>query len=375
MKKIGLVVNPIAGMGGRVGLKGTDGQEVLKKARELGSVEEAPIKAVKALEKLLPIREELVVLVAAGKMGEEEVKSVGLPYEVIYRPESEETSAKDTLALARQLEEQGVDLVLFVGGDGTARDIFTAVETKVPAIGIPAGVKIHSPVYGNTPESAGQLAYEYLSGADLTLRDEEVVDLDEEAFRRDEVEVRTYGFLRIPYNEIYLQNQKSPSPQSDEEAQISIALDVIDEMEEGIYYIIGSGTTPMHILKELNLPYTILGIDIIKDKELVAKDVNEKQILEIIGDERTKLIVTPMGGQGYILGRGNQQLSSEVLKHIDKSDITVVATQSKLQSLGDRDLLVYTLDEEVDKKLSGYYRVVIGYGRYMVHKASNGQDE
>ncbi|MDO5718326.1 MAG: ATP-NAD kinase family protein [Tissierellia bacterium] len=373
MKKIGLVVNPIAGMGGRVGLKGTDGEEVLKKAIEMGSKPEAPIKAVKALEKIMPLKDEVEVLVAEGKMGEVEVADLGLNYRVVYKPKSENTSSEDTIQLCLDFEKEDVDLILFVGGDGTARDIFNAIETKIPAIGIPAGVKIHSPVYGNTPESAGQLAFEYLNGADLSLRDEEVVDLDEEAFRRDEVDVKLYGYLKVPYNEIYLQNQKSPSPQSDEAAQESIALDIIDDMEDGIYYIIGSGTTTMYIMKELDLPYTILGIDIIKDKKLVGKDVNEKQILEIVGNERFKLIVTPMGGQGYIFGRGNQQLSSEVLKKIDKDDIIVVSTSGKLSTLGNRDLLVYTLDDEVDEKLSGYYKVVIGYGRYMMHKASNGK--
>lgn len=372
MKKIGLVINPIAGMGGRVGLKGTDGVEVLKKARELGSIPEAPLKAIKALEKLLPLKDSVTVLVSEGQMGEDEVKEVGLNYEVVYKPEPGETSNADTTELCKIFEKENVELILFVGGDGTARDIFNAIETRVPAIGVPAGVKIHSPVYGNTPESAGQLAYEYLDGAQLTLKDEEVVDLDEDAFREDRVEVRVYGYLKVPYNEIYLQNMKSQSPQSDENAQESIALDVIDEMEDDLFYIIGSGTTTMYIMKELGLEYTILGVDIIKNKKLIAKDVNEQQILDIIGDEPFKLIVTPMGGQGYIFGRGNQQLSSRVLNKVDKKDVMIVSTAGKLATLQNRDMLIYTLDDACDEKLSGYYRVVIGYGRYMVHKASNG---
>lgn len=371
MKKVGLVVNPIAGMGGRVGLKGTDGREVLEKARELGSSPEAPIKAKKALEKLLPIKDEIVVLVAEGAMGEDEVKEVGLNYEVVYSPNSKDTTEKDTAELSKILEEKDVDLILFVGGDGTARDIFNAVETRVVSIGVPAGVKIHSAVYGNTPESAGSLAYEYLRGANLTLRDEEVVDLDEEAFREDRVEVALYGYLKIPYDETHLQAQKSQTPVSDEEAQIAIADEIIDKMEEGIFYVIGSGSTPMYILKGLGLPYTILGVDVIKDKELIAKDVNEKELLEIVGDSPFKLIVTPMGGQGYVFGRGNQQLSANVLRKLDKDDITIIATRNKLMSLKDRDLMIYTMDDEVDEKLSGYYKVMVGYGHIMAHKASS----
>lgn len=373
MKKLGLVINPIAGMGGRVGLKGTDGAEVLKKARELGSVPEAPKKALKALEKLLPLKDKLMVYVAGGDMGENEVKELGLNYQVLYTPGEGDTDASDTAALTAKIQEEGVDLILFAGGDGTARDIFKAVENKVPAIGIPAGVKIHSPVYGNTPESAGQLAYDYLSGADLHLKDEEVMDLDEEAFRRDEIDIKVYGYLSVPYDERHLQNLKSSSPVSDHESQESIAQYIVDEMKEDVYYIIGSGTTTMKIMEVLGLDYTILGVDIVRNKELVAKDVNESQILDIIKDHEAKIIVTLMGGQGYIFGRGNQQLSANVLKCVDKEDVTIIATPHKLNSIGHRDLLVYTMDDEIDQKFSGFYKVVVGYGRFMMHKASNGQ--
>lgn len=372
MKKVGIVINPIAGMGGRVGLKGTDGKEVLQKARDLGSVPEAPKKAIKALEKLLPLKDEIVLLVASGDMGENEAKEVGLNYQVIYEPESEETTPEDTAKLCQAIKEEGVDLILFAGGDGTARDISKAVETKVPAIGIPAGVKIHSPVYGNTPESAGDLAYAYLYGADINLRDEEVMDLDEEAFRRDEIDIKIYGYLAVPYDERHLQNLKSSSPKSDHESQESIAMYVADNLEDDVYYIIGSGTTTRKIMEELGLDHTILGVDIIKNKELIAKDVNENEIIDIIKDNKAKLVLTPMGGQGYILGRGNQQISAKVLDHIDKKDIIIIATPYKLASIGDRDLLIYTMDDEIDEKLAGYYKVIIGYGRYMMQKASSG---
>lgn len=173
--------------------------------------------------------------------------------------------------------------------------------------------------------------------------------MDEEAFRNDKVEVRLFGYLKVPFDQTYLQNQKSPTPQSDEKAQESIALEIIDSMEDDVYYIIGSGTTPMHILEELGLDYTILGVDIVQNKKLVAKDVNEKEIIDIIKGHKAKLIVTPMGGQGYVFGRGNQQLSQNVLRLLEKDDITIIATEGKLKGLGDNDLLIYTLDDEVDK--------------------------
>lgn len=373
MKKIGLIINPIAGMGGRVGLKGTDGENIIEKAIELGSKKESGIKAQRALEELKDVKDDFIIYLASGEMGEDVVDKLGYKYEVIYNP-GKKTSRDDTLKLAQKLFEEKVDLIVFVGGDGTARDIFSAVETKIPAVGVPAGVKIHSPVYGKTPELTGRLVRDFIDGKELDYRDEEVVDLDEEAFRNDKVEVRLFGYLKVPFDQTYLQNQKSPTPQSDEKAQESIALEIIDSMEDDVYYIIGSGTTPMHILEELGLDYTILGVDIVQNKKLVAKDVNEKEIIDIIKGKRAKLIVTPMGGQGYVFGRGNQQLSQNVLRLLEKDDITIIATEGKLKGLGDNDLLIYTLDDEVDKKLSGYYRVVIGYGRYLVHRASNGRD-
>jgi len=297
MKSIGVVVNPIAGMGGKVGLKGTDGKEILEKARQLGSDPEAPLKAVRALEKLVPIKEEFTLFVAGGDMGENEAKKAGLNYEVVYTPNEKETSVSDTTAVCEIFEEKDVDLILFVGGDGTARDIHEAIESRIPVIGIPAGVKIYSAVHGNSPESAGKLALDFMNGVNLTLKEAEVIDLDEEGFRNDEVNIKIFGYMTVPQDETYMQNMKSPSPQSDSEAQESIALHVIDNLEDNIFYIVGSGSTPSQVLKELDQPVTVLGIDIMKNKETIAKDVNEQEILETIGQERAKLMVTPMGGK------------------------------------------------------------------------------
>ena len=207
------------------------------------------------------------------------------------------------------------------------------------------------------------MLFEVINGVELPVIEKDVVDIDEDAFRDDRVEVRLYGYLKVPFDQRYLQNKKSQTPQSDSDAQVSIACDIIDDMKDGIFYIIGSGTTPMYIMKELDLPYTVLGVDIIKNKKLVRKDCSEKDILEVIGDERAILIVTPMGGQGYVFGRGNQQLSANVLRKIDKKDIIIIATNGKLESITSGHLVAYTMDEEVDKKLKGYYRVKIGYER------------
>lgn len=375
MKKLGLIVNPIAGMGGKVGLKGTDGKDILKRARELGSEPEAPEKAVRALKQLKSLGNDLKVLVAKGPMGEMEAKEAELNYEIVYTPEETETSTSDTTQVAKLFEEKEVDLILFVGGDGTARDVQEAVEQRVPALGVPAGVKIYSAVQGNTPESAGTLAKDYLQESGISLKEMEVIDLDEEGFRNDEVNIQVFGYLNVPYDESHLQSMKSPSPQSDEEAQESIALHVIDHLEEDVFYIIGSGSTPSQILKELDQPVTILGVDIMKNKETVAKDVSEQTLLDTIGDDPVKLIVTPMGGQGYILGRGNQQISDKVLKKISKDDIIILSTPGKLRGLGKNDMQIYTMDPKVNQSLEGYYKVITGYGQENIKKASTQQNK
>ncbi|MGX7109229.1 ATP-NAD kinase family protein [Facklamia miroungae] len=369
MKKLGIVVNPIAGMGGRVGLKGTDGEEVLSEAIKRGAKPEAPTKAVKALKELNPLKDELKVYVASDDMGENLVKKTELNYEVIHQIKHE-SNASDTIELVEKLHDLEVDLILFAGGDGTARDIASVTQLSIPTVGIPAGVKIHSPVYAVTPEHAGILALRYLKDKDLPLKDEEVIDIEENAFRRDEIITKVYGYLSVPYDESHLQNLKSPTPQSDEAARISAALDIIDRMEEDVYYIIGSGSTVAPVMLELGLNPTLLGVDIIRNKQIVKKDVYEQEILDIIGDQPAKLVVTPMGGQGYLFGRGNHQLSDKVLSKLDKEDIIIVATPGKLNTLKGQPLLVYTGNRRVDEKLAGYHKVLLGYHNSRMYKVS-----
>lgn len=369
MRKIGLLINPIAGMGGKVGLKGTDGLGVLELAIERGALPESNAKAEKALEKLLSLKDELIFLTANGLMGENALRKVGLDFEVIHET-SALTDQDDTLDVLHILKKEGVDFILFVGGDGTARDVASVVGLDIPVIGVPAGVKIHSPVFAITPEAAGRLAFDYLSDTVLGVVEKEVIDIEETAFRRDEIITKLFGYLNVPDNQAQLQNLKSSSLQDESEAQVSAALQVIDEMVDGVYYIVGSGSTTSRVLEELGLVGTQLGVDIIKDGLLVAKDVSESEILGMIGNHPAKLIVTPMGGQGYLFGRGNQQLSDNVLTRIAKEDIIIISTHGKINALFGRPLWVYTGDAAVDEKLTGYYKIVLGYGRYAIYKVT-----
>ena len=364
--KLGFMVNPIAGMGGKVGLKGTDGEEVLEKAIELGALPESPKKAKKALEILIPIKDQITLLTGPGNMGEEEAIELGFNPEVVGEVKDKYLS-EDTEKVAVDMVQQGIDLLLFAGGDGTARNIFNAIGDKVPVIGIPAGVKIHSGVYANHPRSAGEVALKYLQGEEMKVKEMEVMDIDEEAFRQGQVTAKLYGYMKVPFEPELVQNQKSGGIVGEEAALDGISDKIIEQMEEDVIYIIGSGTSTRPIMEKLGLPNTLLGIDIVKNRELVASDVNEKEILKYIEGNKAKIIVTVIGGQGYIFGRGNQQISGQVVKKVGKENIIIIASKQKLMSLEGRPLLVDTGDDEVNSMFNGYMKVRTSYTEEAIH--------
>ena len=309
MKRLGLIVNPVAGMGGRVGLKGSDGEDIIRRAVELGAVKLSPGRAVEALRRIARIRERVEVVTYPGEMGEDEAREAGLRPTVIGNIARGNTTRVDTIKAARSMAEMGVDLILFAGGDGTARDLVEAVDGDVPVLGIPAGVKIHSGVFAINPADAGELAALYLEGGTVKLRELEVMDIDEEAFRDNRLSARLYGYLKVPYVEAMVQNTKSGSATTDEFSLEGIAADIVDGMGRGVLYVLGPGTTVRPIAERLGLPKTLLGVDAVLNGELVAADANEERLLELIDGREARIVVTVIGGQGFVFGRGNQQLS------------------------------------------------------------------
>ena len=373
-KKLGLIVNPVAGLGGRVGLKGSDGAEIQRRALELGARPQAAERARQALEMLHGL-DDLEIMTFPGEMGEDAALASGFRPTVVGSIAAGATTAQDTRDAARAMQAVGVDLLLFAGGDGTARDIYEAVGLDLPVLGIPAGVKIHSAVYATNPTTAGELAALYLQGRVDSLREAEVLDIDEEAVRQGMVAARLYGYLKIPFRTSLVQNLKMPSD-SEATALASLAYDVVSKMEEGCLYIIGPGTTTRAITDELGLPKTLIGVDVVLDRQLLAADVNEVQLLDLVAERPARIVVTPIGGQGYIFGRGNQQISPRVIAAVAGPDgspwerIIVVSTKDKLYALGGRPLLVDTGDRALDRRLSGYIKVVTGYNERAVRKVA-----
>jgi predicted polyphosphate/ATP-dependent NAD kinase len=269
------------------------------------------------------------------------------------------------------MRDLGVDLLLFAGGDGTARDVCDSIGEDLPALGIPAGVKIHSAVYATNPLNAGELAALFLDGRVSALRAAEVMDIDEEAVRRGRISARLYGYLRVPWRTSLVQSLKSASGPGEEAAMDAIAAAIVESMDPNSLYLIGPGTTTRAILARLGLQKTLIGVDAVEGGELVASDLGEARILSLIEGRESKVVVTPVGGQGCIFGRGNQQLSPEVLSRIGPGNVIVVSTQEKINSLGGKPLWVDTGDREVDAMLSGHVRVVTGYKEEAVCRVSS----
>ena len=372
MKKLGVIVNPIAGIGGRVGLKGSDGAEILRRARRLGARPESPRRATEALAVVSRIRDAVEVLAYPAEMGADECREAGFDPTVIGSIRSGETTPEDTERAGAEMLAAGVSLILFAGGDGTARNLCDAIGERAPALGIPAGVKIHSAAYAVTPRSAGEVAAGFLAGRLTETRAAEVMDIDEDAFREGTLAARLYGYLRVPEERRLVQSVKSGGIQTEKHALQGIAEDVIAAMEgdEGCY-IIGPGTTTRSIMERLGLENTLLGVDVVRGRKLVAKDVTEAALLEVVGRDQARIVVTVIGGQGHVFGRGNQQLSPEVIRRVGKENIIIAATREKLLSLSDRPLLVDTGDQTLDQELGGYTRVTTGYREYAMWKVGS----
>jgi predicted polyphosphate/ATP-dependent NAD kinase len=360
-KKLGLIVNPIAGMGGRVGLKGTDGQDILEKAIRLGAVPISPRKAVEALSRISSIKDSIELFTYPHEMGEEEARECTFDPNVVGSVPKAHTTPTDTKNAAKEMLRLPVGLLLFAGGDGTARDICEAVGEKLTVLGIPAGAKMHSGVFAINPERAGDLAARYLQERVTSTREAEVMDVDEQAFREDRVQARLYGYLRIPNDEDYVQASKASSPPEDKYVAEAIASDFIENIQPDCAYIFGPGTTTRAIVEKMGLRKTLLGVDVVYNGRLLASDVNEKQLLELAKDRKTKIVVTVIGQQGFIFGRGSQQISPDIIKKVGKENIVVVATPNKLTSLRGKPLLVDTGDRGVDAMMTGYLQVITGY--------------
>ncbi|HHN81470.1 MAG TPA: ATP-NAD kinase [Methanomicrobia archaeon] len=360
MKTVGFLVNPIAGMGGRVGLKGTDG--MLEEARRRGATPVTPQRAARFFDSLdRDVAAQARWLTCGGLMGADIMKDAGFEYDTVYAPKGGSSGA-DTRHACELFLERGCDLIVFCGGDGTARDVNAVVGRSVPILGIPSGVKMLSGVFAINPSAGAELLELCIAGSAET-QEAEVVDLDEEEYRHDRFSFKVFGTALTLFEGNYVQSSKMLIRGAHEDdIKDDIARTVIEDMDDGTLYLLGPGSTVRSIAERLGIDNTLLGIDAVKGKELVGRDLNEERILELIeGEQTVMLILSPIGAQGFVIGRGNLQISPAVLERIGIGNILIVSTPAKLKTI--RHLLVDTGDANLDKKFmeKRYLPVIIGY--------------
>ena len=368
MAKIGFIVNPIAGMGGVVGLKGTDGTTVLQEAVRRGAIPVSPKRAKEFLS-ILPKNPGISLVVAGGRMGADIARELGLEF-VSVNGVGVETARADTVRIARSMLKHGIDVLVFVGGDGTARDVLEAVGDHVTVLGVPAGVKVYSSVFAINPLAAANLVLAFQAGEIETVKSE-VLDIDESEFRKGHLAISLKGYLPTPKAGKLMQNPKVPSAISDTEEMETIA-DYFEEelIDPSRVYVLGPGVTVDTIAKRLGVTKkTLLGVDVVKgDGSILGLDLSEAQILPLVENSKVSIIVSPIGGQGFFLGRGNQQISPKVIRSVGVDDLVIVATKNKIGMLWPRRLLVDSGDHDLDESLRGYRRIIIGYREEMMIK-------
>ena len=369
MLKIGLIVNPVAGIGGKVGLKGSDGEEIVRRALCLGAQPESNNKAAAALRQLAPVKDRIHIYTYPGEMGADTASACGLSVTVLGDINTGQTTPEDTVRAACALKEAGVDFILFAGGDGTARNVLDAVGTSVPVLGIPAGCKIHSAVYAISPRRAGELMVRLCEDRVSRFREAEVMDIDEALFRQNRVQARLYGYLKVPEERSFVQNMKSGRGKSEAATVDMMAGFIADTMQKDMLYIVGPGSTTRAVMDKLGLANTLLGVDLVYNREVITSDATEKELLSALDKYGpAKIIVTVIGGQGYVFGRGNQQISARVIRRVGKENIIIVASKDKMLSLMGQSLYVDTGDEDTNTYLGGYYKVVVGFEDHVMFK-------
>jgi predicted polyphosphate/ATP-dependent NAD kinase len=371
--KLGLIINPYAGIGGSVGLKGSDGDEIRAEAFARGAEPQALSRMHRCLELLHPFASDLHIYCFAGDMGETVLEQLRFNYTLVGHPQTSPSTAQDTFNAVTALVKESVDIILFAGGDGTARNLADALSQEHAehqvVLGVPSGVKMHSGVYAITPEAAGEILLCLLKKQLVNVQACDVRDIDEAAFREGKVKARIYASMDVPVLPQFLQQVKNSGAAQDELVKLDIANYLIDNLIDGALYIVGPGSTTKVFLDQLGIEGTLLGVDVILNRELVAADVTAQQLCKITDDHQgeIKLIITAIGGQGHILGRGNQQLTPEILRKINRSNIHIIATKEKILSLQHRPLLVDSNDPELDKSFSGYQTVLVGYDEFIMY--------
>ncbi len=363
--KIGFVINPWAGIGGAVALKGSDGKQIRELAIARGAKPRSEDQALTTLQTFLSIpteQSDLYWYCGSGSMGEDALLKAGLDNLVVSPsqiPSQSETI--NTIDCLTWFLEQNIDLILFAGGDGTARNLASVLPTTIPVIGIPTGVKIHSAVFAVTPQAAGEVLAGMLNGEITQRRVEEVRDIDEAAFRENKVRSKYYGEQMIPVAGQFMQHVKVGGTESEALVLNEISEWLESNLQDDICYFIGSGKSTAVFMERLQLDNTLLGVDAVMSGQVIQADCTEQDLIKLLDLHSCFAIVSVIGGQGHVFGRGNAQFSPSVLRLLTREHIIVIGTKAKLRALSGRPLLLDTTDVELDRTWAGFFTVTTGY--------------
>ena len=368
--KLGLIINPIAGMGGKTGLKGSDGSNTLKKALSLGAKKESANRAEQALLPLKFMINKFSLITCSAEMGEKSCKKIGLKTDYIIDIDKKITTGIDTINAVKIMAKKQVSLILFSGGDGTACDIFYALQDKIPILGIPAGVKMHSSVFGTSPNAVGSLVSRIISNhSDIfPTSTAEIMDLDEDMRRYDQIRTRLIGYATIPSDKFLVQNPKSYVQLNDEDSINGISEYLENKLNNEATYIVGPGRTTQNFLNRIGVSGTLLGVDVLKGRKLIGRDVNSRELDILTRDGLLYIISGIIGGQGFLFGRGNQQITAEIIQRVKKENILIIASTKKIYELPRQCILIDTGNQKLDNELAGYVKVQTEKNRAFIIK-------
>jgi predicted polyphosphate/ATP-dependent NAD kinase len=375
--KLGLVVNPMAGWGGAAGLKGSDDPKTYELAVARGVLSKLSERVSYVIAELSQRLGQLNVVTAGGVMGANicEPYDQDISLDVVYPLTGPKTTSQDTIAACEKIVETGVDLILFVGGDGTARDVFMAVGESQAVLGLPAGVKMHSGVFAVTPKAVVSVIDSMVNHRLVAARLAEVRDIDESDFAKGIVSTRYYGEMLIPDDQMLVQAVKCSGILDDELMLEELSAYMLEELDEQTLYILGSGGTLRAIKSTIGISDpTLLGVDVWFDGELIVKDAYETQLFDLIQQYPTvKIVLSVIGGQGIVLGRGNQQISARIIEQVGVNNLQFVSTQNKILALEGRPLRVDSGSDDLDRRLSGFHKIMCGYDDAILYEISYAQ--
>lgn len=367
--RIGVLLNPVAGIGGAVALRGSDGADTQQRARALGAQSQAAQRLQQALLTVVePGRADW--LSVATPMGDDVLRALNIACTSVYTPQTAATTPGDSRQAVRALQAAGIDLLLFAGGDGTARDVLAGVSQPQLCLGVPAGVKMHSSVFALTPAAAGRIINRLLAGELVAVQQGEVRDIDESALRAGHIDNRYFGSMRVPAAADFMQSLKIGGRESEPLAQEEAAAGALSAMQPGTRYLLGAGSTLLAVKRQLGFAGTLLGVDVWQDGQVLAMDATAQQLLALCrSDGPIAAVLSPTGHQGSLLGRGNQQFSPDVLRCL-AGRLMVVATRGKLAQLQGRPMWVDSGDAQLDASLCGLVDVICGYEERLLYAVS-----